>query len=145
MQSDIYELEKMSEIKKIIVRMAFKHQKTVDYCTWAFLKKNKILNSSAPITDSKIYEILSNKNHADRITTQNKGPLLCFKEHSKPTVAKIINLIFANQSQWRKTVYDHFVKMRPGYEIGHNTLNKLKQIEGELFSNNWTQAAIVFL
>ena len=42
MQSDIKKIEEMLEIKKIIAKMAFKHQDTVDLCTWGFLNKNKI-------------------------------------------------------------------------------------------------------
>lgn len=141
---DSLKIEGMSEVKRFIVNIAFKHKETIDLCTWAFLAKNKMLNSNTPITDDKIYEILSNKEHKDRITLQNNGPLLFFNEDDKPTIARIVNLIFNSQVSFRKIVYNHFVKMQPGHEIGYNTLDKLKKIEGELISEDWLQSAINF-
>lgn len=134
----------MSEIKKFIAMMAFRQQEAVDLCAWAFLAKNKISNKNTPITDGKIYEILSNKEHKDRLVLQNNGPLLFFNEDDKPTVARIVNLIFTNQVPFRKLVYDHFIKMQPGHEIGFSTLDKLRKIEGELISEDWLQSAITF-
>lgn len=144
MYSEINKTKGMSEVKKFIAAMAFKHMKTVDLCAWAFLTKNKILDSTPPITDDKIYEILSNKEHKDRIVLQNNGPLLFFNEDGKPTVEKIVNLISANQVPFRKIAYNHFIKMQPGHEIGFSTVDKLKKIEEELISDDWIQSAITF-
>lgn len=143
MQSKMTKDKDMLRIKKIIAQIAFKHQETIDCCAGLILKRNKILDN-VPLIDNVIYEILSNEDHVDRIVTQNKGPLLCFREHGNRTVAKIVDLISTDQSQLRKAVYDHFAKMRLGYEIGYNSLNKLKLIEEDLFSDNWTQSAIMF-
>ena len=146
MHSEINKIEGMSEVKEFIANMAFKHTKSIDLCAWAFLAKNKILNDNTPITDDKIYEILSNKEHKDRIVLQNNGPLLFFYEDNKTTIAnaKIVILIFATRVPFRKMVYNHFIKMQPGHEIGYNTLDKLRKIEGELISGDWIQSAITF-
>ncbi|WP_133111773.1 hypothetical protein [Candidatus Scalindua japonica] len=125
------------------MKMAFKQQDTIDFCSWAILKKNNLVNGEAPSTDEKMYDILSNKSHTDRIK-QKSGPLLYYKEHGNLISAKIDNLIFADRTQWRKTVYSHFIEMRPGHEIGNNTLVKLRKIEETLFSKNWFQAALDF-
>ncbi|MDR4497828.1 MAG: hypothetical protein MRK02_07910 [Candidatus Scalindua sp.] len=144
MQSEIDKIEEILVIKKIIADMAFKHQKTVDYCTWAFLKMNKMWEVDAPITDrdSKKYKILSNEK--DRIITHYIGPLLFFREHDNPNVVRIVDLIFTNKEQWRKIVYDHFIKMHPGQEIGYFTLDKLRKIESKLLSSDWIRAALDF-
>ena len=143
-QSDIDNIEEMSKIKKVMVRMAFKHQRTVDYRDWAFLKMNKMSESDAPITDGEtnIFEILSNKNK--RKVVHNNGPLLIFGEHDKHTVVKITDLIFTNKTKWRKIVYDHFIEMQPGQEIGYITLEKLRKIEAKLLSDDWIQEAVSF-
>lgn len=143
---DALKIEGMSEVKGFIANMAFKHKETIDLCTWAFLAKNKILNNKTPITDYKIYEILSNKEHKDRIVLKNNGPLLFFKEEDNLAIfnAKIVNLIFVSQAPFRKMVYNHFIKMQPSHEIGCNTLDKLRKIEGELISDDWIQSAITF-
>lgn len=143
MPSDIDDTEAMLKIKKAIVHIAFKKQKSCDYYSWAILKKNKIMKGDAPSRDAKMYEMLNNKDHKDRITLNN-GPLLSFNEDGQPIVAIICNLIFTEQSQWRKIVYDHFIKMQCGHEIGDNTLSKLRDIEVELFSDDWIQAALEF-
>jgi predicted nucleic acid-binding protein len=144
MHYDIDSFNAESEIKKIIFNTAFKHQDKIDYYTWASLYKNKILKHSVPIDDGKVYEILSNKNHAERILTKSNGPLLCFKQDNKPTVAKIAILIFTSNLRWRKSVWDHFINMQPGHEIGHSTLENLKQIEKEITAEDWVQAAMSF-
>jgi hypothetical protein len=143
MPSDIHDTDAMLKVKKAIVQIAFKKQKSCDYYSWAILKRNKIMNGDAPSREAKLYEMLSNKNHKDRIILNN-GPLLCFKEHDQNTVAIVCNLIFADQSQWRKIVYDHFARMQPGHEIGDNTLSKLRDIEVKLLSDDWIQAALEF-
>ena len=144
MQSDNKKVDEMLEIKKIIAKMAFKHQATVDFCTWGFLNKNKISTDPDPIDNEKIYEILSNKQHRDRIATHNEGVWLCFKEDGKPTAAEIAYMVFSSNVKFRKTVYEHFLKMEPGHQVGYNTLAKLRQIEEELFSGNWIKSAISF-
>ncbi|MFC1676715.1 hypothetical protein ACFL3G_06585 [Planctomycetota bacterium] len=144
MQSDIKKVEEMLEIKKIIAKMAFKHQDTVDLCTWGFLNKNKISADPNPIGNDKIYEILFNKEHKDRIVTHSEGIWLCFKEDGKPTAAEIAYMVFSSNSQFRKAVYEYFLKMKPGHQIGHNALAKLRKIEGELLSDNWIKSAISF-
>ncbi len=144
MQSDIKKTEAMLEIKKMMAKMAFKRQEKVDYSTWAFLKINKITESDAPITDGKAHKALSNKEHKDRIILENNGPLMLLREHDKHNVTKIASLIFTNQEQWRKIVYDHFRRMHPGHEIGYNTLQKISKIKEKLFSKDWIQAAVSF-
>ncbi len=143
MQSDIDNIEAMSQVKKVMVKMAFKGQEAFDYCSWAILKENNLVKEGAPSKEEKMYEMLSNKTHKDRII-QNNGPLLFFKEQDEINSARINNLIFADQEQWRRNVYEHFIGMRPGHEIGYNTMDKLKEIKGKLLSDDWIRAALDF-
>ncbi len=144
MQSNTDVNEALSVLKKRIAKMAFNQQKTVDYSSWAILKMNNMVTGDAPSTDEKMYEMLTNKKHKDRILTHNNGPLLVYTKPDAHFCDKIADLIFADQAEWRKSVYNHFIEMQPGHEIGYNTLDKLRKIEIKLLSNDWLQGAIGF-
>ncbi len=144
MQSKGDKIETMPELKKIIFNIAFKHQKQIDCCAWAFLNKNEMLKDTIPVADEEIYKILSSKTHRQRINTMNEGPLLCFKEDGNPTVAKITDLIFTENKKHRTVVYEHFLKMKPGFAIGFNTITKLKKIKEKLMGDDWIYSGIIF-
>jgi hypothetical protein len=143
MQSDGQKVDTRLGSKEVIAKMAFSHNDKVDYRTWAFLYLNGI-EQDCPNCDRKSYEILSDDSHEDRILTNEKGPWLCYKNDQEISVYSVINMIFNEDKDHRKIVFDYFCNMNVGEHIGVNTLKKLKEIEDGLYSDEWVKPAITF-
>lgn len=144
MRSKIVNNNGMAKLKKFIISMAFKHQATVDLCTWGILYSNKLIEDAKPIIDQKIYEVFLDEKHEARIEKHNAGPLLYYKDDDCIANGEIAYLVFTEEVGCRRAVYNYFLNMQIGKEIGDNTVEKIKKTCTDLFTDKWVKSAVFF-